>query len=372
MKFKIFGIWFLLILGISCQKDELPASVDSSPEFTSSIAFNGENYTLSAGEMGLVQTSEYNMIGTEISMTGKLSNPHCDNCGPGFKLTVNSPEDYAFTPSSDLVSDLSQWAYSFNPISDTTFSLSMRARSGASGNSGFWFLNNEPLNIAPIDSVDFELPELGSYTLSFNSESGTCNLETSQTIDFDGQSIPCYGNIMQNDTIPGWFTAHPGSSFNLATTSYFWTFNDTTINTVNTGSLNLDSLSGISEMCVEMIDASGCSSTACTSFDFNPGSGSCVANILLKNPELIPSASSSEIAKMILEFTDNSGTSYSSGNGIQTNATISQISSENYTEPTMPDTHFIKVTYQINCLLFKASGTGYPFSGTIVTAFETP
>lgn len=372
MKFKIFGIWVLLILAVSCQKDELPSSVNSSPEFRSSITFNGEVYTLSAGEMGLVQNSQSDTIGEGIIMTGKLSDPSCSNCAPGFKLIVKSPENYSYSPSSDLVSDLSQWNYSFNPISDSSFSLSMRASSGDAGNSGFWLLNSVPLNTSPIDSITFNLPEPGLHTLTFNSQSGICNIETSQTIDFDGQSIPCYGNITQNDSVPTWFTANPGTSFNLTTTSYTWTYGDSITTIEIDNFIDIGFLNGIDQLCVEMVDTQGCIATDCILFDTIMAGGPCSASIRLDNPELISVEQPSKSAKMVLEFTDNSGTTYSSEIGIQNNETITLISAESYIEPTIPDTHFIKVTYQINCLLFNSSGTGHPFSGTIVTAFETP
>lgn len=369
---KNIGLILFCLLVISCQKDELPEGTTDTPQFTSTFDFNGQAYQLSAGEMGLVQTSVSDTSGGGIVLTGRLTNTGCADCGPGFKLTVHSPQGYNYTSNPDLLSDLSEWDYALNPDQDSTYILDLFAASGNPLYKGDWYLDGEQLNASPVDSIHFQLDDPGNYSLLFHSNQDPCDLSVSRAIEFDGQTIPCYGNIYDTDTMGYYFEAIPGESFNPNTTTYTWLYADSSISTGSTNYLSLDNVTFINQMCVEMTDSEGCQTTVCTDFVNSPAVGMCKANILLGSPVLIAIPPEDGSARTVLEITDNSGTAYSSENGSQSNSIVTLLSAENYTEPTMPDRHFLKVRYQIDCLLYDASENGYPFSGTIVTAFEIP
>ncbi len=224
LKYKLIGLFVVVALTISCQKDELPQSTESTPVFTSSFTFNGENYTLSAGELGLVQTSEYDTTGGGISVSGILSNPDCANCGPGYKITVKSPDGYDYAGSTDFGSDVSAWNYAFDLSPDTTYTLTMKASSGNTGAVGTWLLNGEQLNNQPTDTINFEIAEASENTLTFTSSSALCNQTAVRNFTFDGTSIPYYGNIELTQSEPLLYTAFAGEAFDTTTTIYTWTY----------------------------------------------------------------------------------------------------------------------------------------------------
>lgn len=352
----------IFFFAAACKKDEFPHDTIGKPELTSVFTWKGVNYELSAGKMNLVQRSYYDTLGTGINLHGILSNPNCQECGPSFQFTVQSPVDYILESTNNLFEDLNQWEYTFD--FDSTGNSGIRMVSSLMPlSAGTWFLNGNLLSPTPIDSNYFEITTPGNYFLAAVSNLGGCYDTLNRSFSYDGQSPPCYANLVYE---PPLFTAYVGSSIDSAT--YRWMYNDTIVETswpiynLDADSLNVDYL------CVEVLNDAGCIASACVSISNSPD---CPTGIWLDYLGTF-NLSQDGIARVIIEFTDENGITYSS-NGIGENSTeISIISIEQYTESTMPDKNFAKFTFQISGLLFDSLGVGYPFDGIVVTAFEYP
>jgi hypothetical protein len=89
---------FLLILGIalvasSCEHKDYEEPILETPVFTISGYRNGEPFTLSAGDDGLIQTGsiERNKYGV-MEWTSSFTSITCPTCDPEFSLTINDRE----------------------------------------------------------------------------------------------------------------------------------------------------------------------------------------------------------------------------------------------------------------------------------------
>ncbi len=370
-QYSLFIIFFYALFATSCDKDELPESQLGNAEFVSQINFNGEQFELVAGENGLVQSSSYTISESTITLQGLIGNSDCSDCGPAYSLTVESPLDFEYTEGLNMVSALSSWEYSLNSDS-LNYNLIMKAMMFSSFQNGDWFLNGE--SVQPTgDTLILEITEPGNYILDYIVNDDPCTLSASRSFDFDGISSPCFGNIAQDFITPTTFYAYPSFPFIPEEMLYTWTYGDTTIATGNMDNFNFPATALFEEICVEMINGEGCSTSACYTPD-TPDDGTmlCTAEVFLFGGDLVETVPESYPANLILEFTDSAGNMYSSSPGSQSSSTVSVISIDQYTEPTMPEKNFAKMEIEISCTLYDAGGIGYPFSGTLQTAFEFP
>lgn len=370
MKKLHYFILGILLLASSCKKDDFPKGISTEPEFTSSFSFNGNDYTLSAGEMNLVQSTEYDSLGTGIELSAILSDPECLTCGPAFTLKVQSPVEYVWSSSSDLKTDLEQWNYSINFNEEGNSVLEMLGINLNEHSDGFWFLNGEQVNTNPRDSMFFEISEAGSYSISIMNTQDSCNSTMSRNFVFDGQSIPCYGNIEQNQSEPTVFSADPGISFDLPSTNYTWSYDGLVFGTGSNSTFEFPDTLQIGEICVEMADSEGCVANAC--MPYSSSLPECAADFQIGFAGLSGGNPIEGIANVIIEFTDENGNTFSSETTGENPSVISLTSISDYTEPTMPDRKLLKAVFEVECLLFDSGGNGYPFNGTLVTAFEYP
>ncbi len=373
---KVTRIIVLLIaVGlVSCQKDELPKGNTSDPAFTSVFDFNGESYSISPGEMGLIQTADFELQDSGMVFTSTVSDPSCTPCGPGFRLIIQSPPGYSFEEDDDLYAYLWDWTYSMG-TQGTATALQVTATTAPFFNSGFWFLNGAPINTQPVDSVSFTVLSAGLFTLTFEDIVPSCQMvemSAERTMVFDGENEPCYGNIF-NSNSPFTYIADPGPTFNVDSILYEWTVGDTTYFTGNFNQLFAQEISNTNEICVLMTDYQGCQSEACMKVVTTPiGMVECGALINIKSVDVNTIQLADSAAMMILEFTDANGNQYSNEGYIQNDATVELLDISPYTEPTQPDVKFAKVTFGINCQLYNAEGIGFPFSGLIQTAISYP
>jgi hypothetical protein len=80
-------------------------------------------------------------------------------------------------------------------------------------------------------------------------------------------------------------------------------------------------------------------------------------------------------ALLNLTFVDNNNVVYVSSNQVEDQPSFTNIQlleASPYTEPTEPNRSFIKLRFEIQCLLFDALGNGKVFNGIVETAFEDP
>lgn len=367
-RYSLYILLFCVVFAISCKKDELPNSQIGTPEFVSQFSFNGELYSLSAGENGLVQTSSYDTSGTAITLRGGIGGADCNGCGPAYTLTVQSPLDFVYADGLNMVSELNTWDFVLNRDTVVSYGLQMHGSIGGMY-GGDWLFNGTPISPQG-DSLVLEITEPGNYTVEYAINQDSCHVSTTRNFDFDGESVPCYGNIIPDFGSPTTFYADPAFPSVPEEMTYYWFYGDTVIGTGNMNSFDFPPSALAGEVCVEMVTALGCSTTACYTSDSIIVGPQCMVDLLLYGAEVVAFLPDGLTANMILEFTDNSGNTYTSAAGSQNAAVVSVISINDYIEPSMPEKKFAKMEVSISCTLYDGSGNGYPFSGMIQTAFE--
>ncbi len=373
-QYSLLIVLFCLLFTLSCKKDELPESQIGKPEFSSQFSFSGDQYNLVTGENGLVQTSSYDTSGMAIVLNSYTGPANCNDCGPAYTLTIQSPSDFVYSDGMNMIAPLNNWDYALT-VDSVASLLKMEGLLVGGNTQGDWFLNGAP--IQPVgDTIKLEISEPGNYTLTYAVNEDSCAASTTRNFDFDGITAPCFGNIIQSFSSPSsptTYYAYPGFPFVPEEMSYIWTYADTTIATGTVDSFDVPVQNSGGEVCVEMINAQGCSATACYATPETSSNGSqCSADLFMQSAQIVEVLPLDFAAYLILEFTDEGGITYKSDGGSQNSSTLSIISINAYTEPTMPEKRFAKMAISLSCTLYDETGNGYPFSGTLQTAFEYP
>jgi len=94
MKSRIFVIALLVTSLFSCQHNDYEEPLDAAPALTISGFRNGEPFTISAGQNGLVQTTslERNKFGV-MEWASNFIQASCTGCDPVFSVSVNDQEN---------------------------------------------------------------------------------------------------------------------------------------------------------------------------------------------------------------------------------------------------------------------------------------
>ena len=373
MKIKLSHIVVLSLLFMAgCKKDELPPAVNEEPVFGAEFNFNETAHILVAGDNGLVQSANYELNDSGLVLYSGLKNPECGTCGPALSLRLESPDGYVYSSASQFPVDLEGWDIRMQDEAEEITMLQMKANTGNIFNTGLWTLNGNLLDSAITDSILFTLTEPGQYSLVFSYSEDTCSVTAEQNFFYDGNTIPCYGNVQR--MIPAsleMYTVFPGPGFDLLTTTYIWNLANTVIFTGTSPFLNTVPESNYTDICVEMNDPTGCNAEVCMAA--LPNSAFCDATVHIVYTEIVTEVPEiNDFAYLVLEYTDADGVLYTSGLENQTDATINLISLESYSEPTRPDEQFLKAVMAIDCLLYNADGVGYAFSGIVEMAFGYP
>lgn len=360
---------FIILLLAACKKDELPENNIGTPVFISEVNFNGIDYSLTAGENGLVLNPSVSLTDTSVEFLSELSNPSCPECGPALKMSIASPPSFIPSAGTEWISELSNWNYSFNAeTGDTTRILEILASNGNNVSDGNWFLNGEQINSFETSFVELEIQEQGSYELSYFDPDSACVQGTSLNFDYNGSDIPCYGSITQNTLDQNFFFAQPGPAFDPTNTSFLWIVNNL-IFSAEDDNITLDA-DTVNQISVEMMDGSGCSYTA----NYLPQNSTttCANNLKIDSTQVVTILPEPiDISLITIEFTDTDGAIYSS-TGSQENASIELISIEPYQEPTRPGESFADVEFEVSCNLYNEEGQAFPFSGQINLAISLP
>jgi hypothetical protein len=364
----------VIVLLTSCNKDPLPESSTGEAAFVSMVNFNGEDFNFTAGENGIVLDPVLELYEDSVVFNSAFTNPSCPECGPELRMIIHSPDSVVPSFVTDWINELDAWTYEMEESgSEITFSLlGLSVNCGNAFSQGVWSLNGVALNngIAS-NAIDFEVEE-GNYSLVFGNNDAFCVDGGPRSINFDGESIPCYGSLSPGGNLPNTFVASPGEGFNPATTTYTWFADTLEIASSQDTTLTAQFAPDVDSLCVLIDDPFGCSVTECIAI---PQFGTdCVTNLTVTESVLIDSTivTPSFGAFVEIQFRDSQGNLYTSNNAKQENSQIELLSIESYTEPNMGATPFANVTYQVACTLYDASGNAFPFSGMINTALALP
>lgn len=367
---KRLGTVILILILAACKKDELPENNIGTPVFTSNVNFNGTDYSLIAGENGLVLNPSFSATDTSVEFVTELSNPSCPECGPALKMRIASPHSYNPNTTANWISDLGNWDYALETqTGDTTQILQLLASNGNNVSEGHWFLDGEQISSVESSFIEISLEDPGLYELNYSDQDSECVPGEPIRIDYNGESIPCYGSISQSAIDQDLFVASPGPTFDPANTAYVWFINGT-ITATGDNSIIADANS-ISQVGVIMIDGfGGCIDTV----NYIPQNNfiSCANNLRIDSSEVITMVTEPlDLSLVTIEFTDPNGFVYSSAGG-QENSTIQLVSIDRYEEPTRPGESFAKVVFEVSCNLYNEGGQAFPFSGTVNMALELP
>lgn len=364
------AILCLVITIAACEKEELPADQVGTPAFVSDVNFNGMDYSLSAGENGLVLNPTFTTTDTSIQFRSTLSNPACADCGPALNIEINSPDTFVLENSVNWIAQLQSWMYVLEvEPGDSLNTLNLNLGNGNNASVGNWFLDGALVNTQPTANIDLSLEEPGSYEISYDDIDSICTTGTSLIIDYDGGNIPCYGNLSQSVVDPNTIIAEPGPAFDPAATAVVWIVDGSILPGGDPLSINVD-VENTSQVCALIVDAFGCQDSVC----FIPTNAAtmCANNLRINSSEIIPNSGDLNPDALVkIEFVDTNGIAYTSA-GDQTNSNIQLLSIDPYTEPTRPGESFVEIALDVSCTLYSADAQAFPFSGEIHMALALP
>ena len=366
---KRLGIVFLILVLAACKKDELPENSIGTPVFISEVNFNGNDYSLIAGENGLVLNPSVAVTDSSVEFVSDLSNPSCEECGPEIKLSIASPQTYDPNTAVNWIGDLENWNYALElEVADSSEVLQILASNGNNISDGHWFLDGEQISSVESSSIELTLEEQGSYELSYSDDDSDCVPGEPININYNGGEIPCYGSISQSVIDPDLFIAQPGPAYDPVNTAYIW-FVDGSIIATGENTITADA-NTVSQVSVIMLGGFGCMDTVnyIPQNNFIP----CANNLRIDSSEFVTIVPEpSDVSFVTIEFTGSDGSEYSSTGG-QENSTIQLISINPYEEPTRPGESFAEVTFEVSCNLYDEGGQAFPFSGQINMALKLP
>lgn len=365
--------FILIVLLTSCKKDPLPESSEAEVTFVSTVSFAGEDFEFVAGKNEIALDPRLELFQDSIHFNSAYTNPSCPECGPELRMIIHSPDTVAPSFVTDWIAELGAWSYELHSGMEMTESLlGLIVSCGNNFSSGVWSLNGQILNggVAS-NSISLEVPE-GDYVIDFTNEDPFCTSGGAIPVSFDGSNTPCYGAIDFDANMPFVYTAIPGAGFNPLSTNYTWFIDTVEVNTGADSTLVLTFLPDIDSLCVLIDDPFGCSVTECAIL---PQTGiDCVTNINIIESVLTDTTiSDPSIGAFVeIQFRDGEGNLYTSKNLGQESSQIDLLSIEPYVEPTFGATLFASAVYQVSCSVYDASGSAFPFSGTIHIALALP
>ncbi len=368
---RVLNYICLISLGIliltGCKKDEFEPSTEGSPEFVSLISFDGQEIQLSAGVDNLVLETATSTIADTLIFQSFLSPSTCADCGSSLKMTLQGEGLASDWNNSNLEDVLPTWDFQLEMSTSTSEILSIMASSTGNSGDGFWFLNSEPLNEIPTSGISFIIEDEGDYELSLVASNPACGESASQNISFDGQTAPCIIGILQGSLLG----FQVSSLYGIGPSAiYTWTLGDSTITTTSPNFLPNFQYDA-EEICVQVEEQQGCSPFVCA--NIAPSPVSCVTNFIIDSANVQTASQPELISLFEIEFRDTDDILYSTAFGDQPNSsTVELLEVTPYTEPKSPNRDLVKAIFEIQCLVFDESGTAYPFSGTLQTAFEEP
>jgi hypothetical protein len=371
MDYKLHIVFLLVgLLIFGCEKDELPEqSPDGMPVFTYDLTFNNQAYSFAAGQDGLALQPGFVLNDSVLVLESTLNDSSCTNCYPEFSMRIEAPEYFDFTTTENVRAMLGEWNYAINPSADTTEILNIAAISGQTEPpAGFWSLNGNGLNAAASPTTSFTVEQAGTFNLAFMPEDESCQIPPPLSLDYDGNTVPCYANFADYEQGADSAIFVTDGNFNLDSASYVWSAGDSTLSTSN-GFFYVGFEPIYEEVCVEINTDGGCVIDQCINTSF----ASCNPNIRINSAELETEVLSIDsLAVVQFEFKDESGELYSSANGDVQSQAFQIMSVAPYSDPAFPDRKFARLELAFQCVLFNDAGMGAPFSGEIATAVELP
>jgi len=362
----------MALVAVSCKKDSLPEATEGAVAFQSEFQFDGADYTLAAGVNGLVMQPTVLATDSTVTFTTVLAQPGCPDCGPALEWTIQSPPNLNPATVNNWIEELDSWDYLLlETTQPESTHLVVNLSPGNDFSTGTWFLNGEPLNQTPQNSIEVELESAGAYSFSFVPEDGSCTEGLERTLIFDGENIPCFANTESNPDFPWLVTATLGPGFDPDSTLYMWSYADIIQGPNSDPTVFIDSLIPLPlEVCLEVSESTGCSDNFCLVVT-EPND--CATNIAIQSAELITIPPVTFDGALVqVTFTDENGQPHTSEPSLLDQGTVQLLSIEPYEEPTQPGIPFARLTFQLTTTLYDPTAASREFSGLVEIACALP
>ncbi len=369
-RLSYIAIIALLIL-TSCQKEDLPESTIGTPVFISSYELDGQGYNLVAGEANLALNPSLSIENDTAYFINKLLQKDCENCGPGFEMSLRSPIPFDSLQTLNLQSELENWDYGFADavVNQYTTTVSASAFSNTGNVGGFWYLDGILISADPSDSIVFTVEDPGNYELSHVPLQG-CDSPSVIDLSIDEGQVPCFGHIEHSIFSPFLYTAIPSESFDLGAISYQWFAEDTVFQNAIGPEFQLNTQQfTYPELCVTMSDGN-CSFTTCYALPDNPVT--CQTNIQIDQITLDSTQTVEPIALVGFIFISDDGTIYTTHSEYDEDDFIFLHALEPYSEPNNPDKNYLKAEFQFSTKAVSETGQEVPVAGNVQVAIEIP
>jgi PKD repeat protein len=359
MNRSIFSAALVLITVFTgCKKEEPPAAPAGDPVFTFTGMINGSPVSLSAGRNDYYMFTSYTLdMNGAYEFTGELKNKYCTSgCTNSLKISVIDYRQYSPTPT-DIDTSLAVGNYAFaTPAGGSTrymTSFNSQLANGTVQNNSWDFGDGITASTSSA-SINHIYTHPGMYMVTLTTTSTTSCISSISNLVKVGQVGPYINALFTPTPVSGnQVNFSEGPSGGTAPYTLSWNFGDgntsTLSNPTNTypaagvylGSLTATDALGVTD--THFLNIPTVSTTNCSASFFSPSN--------------TPLPNGLNLADVIIEWRDASGTLYTSYNNSQSASAkfkVSAVTAYSVNENGQPVT---KIQAKISCLLFNGSNS---------------
>ena len=361
--FYALSVIFLLAIG-SCKKDDpIDVSAASQPVFTFIGNLNGVPVNLNAGVNNYYMYASYLQdLNNVYNFTGDLQSYNCTSCTNKLKIIVNDYQSLPIGAAANISTAVSPnyYAYQIPGGTATQYNVNFTGLSyNVSPTSWAWDFGDGTTSALQSPTHTYMHP--GNYsvclvvTFSDLTTSSICN-----PILLGTPESGCYGNFTYLATINS--LAFTGSPSGVPPYTYFWDFGDGTNSTLPTPTHNYAS-AGMYLASMQVTDATG----DILIYNRNVFTQGYVGSVgefyffgITANPNPII------LSNVTVEWTDASGTIFTSNNSLQPSTSYFKILSVDPHNPNELGQATQKVHAQLKCTLYNGASTILLDNGDVV------
>ena len=355
MKNKI--AFFILVSGVlfSCKKD-YPAPQNGTPVFTASGTINGAPVNLNAGTNNYYMFTSYSTDGNGVrNFTGELKDYNCTSgCANALKFTIKDYRQFAVLPT-DIDSSIFPAYYSFaTPLGkasmfDVTFDDTMMSGTALSRQ---WNFGDGTTGTLPNSPHRYFHP--GIYSVSLNTQSTTsCSSSITNNV-LIGQTGDSFLALFTTTSTVG-----NTVSFNCPVSglTYNWNFGDGSPAATVQAPSHTFPASGVYQVSLTATNTTtGYSDTHTLNIPTQTNT-SCYNSFFLPSININPVANPMNLADVIVEWRDASGTLWTSNDNSQSAISMFKIISVNAYANNTNGEPVKKISAKISCMLYNGTNT---------------
>ncbi|WP_317898887.1 PKD domain-containing protein [Aurantibacillus circumpalustris] len=347
---KFLCVFFLFVGLLSCNKKEYPKPqvTENSPVFYSKLTINNQALELQAGIDGYYMYSSYEVDSNFVkTFVADLKQKDCSNCANSLKIEIKDYQVSLSNPSSNIDSALHKGQYPILAGSPApTYSLQFF---GSNDNTSTWDWDfGDGTNSVSQNPIHF-YKTLGKHrvclttTSNNNYKSSNCNYEnvnpngliaTISASEYLGNSMKFSSNVIGG----------------RSPYQYLWNFGNGQISTLNSENISY-TYQGAYAVNLRVVDFYGDTAYAAYNAKTINDVSSSAANYTVTPVKKI--APEPPLSQVLISWTDDNGTVYTSNTPLQPSQSYFQIYSVSENERNENSQTTKKITAKFSCILYS-------------------